>query len=288
MRSETQIVEKQKTATGTGRKREKSEQTLAAIVNSAMDLTARHGLQNLALGDIAKQLGISKSGVFVRVGSLEALQLLVVDECERQFRDMVLIPTLSEKPGLPQVDAVVRLWIAHGGSMKALLGAHYESQSGEDVSELGRRLQSGMSNWRKRLEGLVAHAVKLGQLRADTDVFTTFEGDNHVLLQLVAKGLLTDYAGEFEEMDQFGMVRFVAGLAVVFSEPSTHRTVQLKASPKIYNLAFHRAVENGYWTEPHATVNRDFTKVLFNSNWGVNSDTNIDAYMIELPANVLQ
>jgi AcrR family transcriptional regulator len=162
-------VEKQGAATGTGRKREKSEQTLAAIVGAAMDLTARHGLQNLALGDIAKQLGISKSGVFVRVGSLEALQLLVVDECERQFRDLVLIPTLSEKPGLPQVDAVVRLWIAHGGTMKALLGAHYESQSGEDVSELGRRLQSGMSNWRKRLEGLVAHALTLGQLRADTD-----------------------------------------------------------------------------------------------------------------------
>jgi len=162
-------VEKQGAATGTGRKREKSEQTLAAIVGAAMDLTARHGLQNLALGDIAKQLGISKSGVFVRVGSLEALQLLVVDECERQFRDLVLIPTLSEKPGLPQVDAVVRLWIAHGGTMKALLGAHYESQTGEDVSELGRRLQSGMSNWRKRLEGLVAHAATLGQLRADTD-----------------------------------------------------------------------------------------------------------------------
>ena len=162
-------VEKQGAATGTGRKREKSEQTLAAIVGAAMDLTARHGLQNLALGDIAKQLGISKSGVFVRVGSLEALQLLVVDECERQFRDLVLIPTLSEKPGLPQVDAVVRLWIAHGGTMKALLGAHYESQSGEDVTELGRRLQSGMSNWRKRLEGLVAHALTLGQLRADTD-----------------------------------------------------------------------------------------------------------------------
>lgn len=163
------MVDTQNTAAGSGRKREKSEQTLAAIIVAAMELTARHGLQNLALGDIAKQLGISKSGVFVRVGSLEALQLLVVDECERQFRDLVLIPTLSEKPGLPQVDAVVRLWITHGGSMKALLGAHYESQTGEDVSELGRRLQSGMSNWRKRLEGLVAHALKLGQLRADTD-----------------------------------------------------------------------------------------------------------------------
>jgi len=60
--------------------------------------------------------------------------------------------------------------------------------------------------------------------------------------------------------------------------------VQLQASPKILNLGFTRAVENGYWTEPHATVNRDFTKVLFNSNWGVNTDTDVDAYMIEFPA----
>jgi hypothetical protein len=64
--------------------------------------------------------------------------------------------------------------------------------------------------------------------------------------------------------------------------------VQLKASPKVYNLAFTRAVENGYWTEPHATVNRDFTKVLFNSNWGVDSDTDVDAYMIELPAGAVR
>jgi acyl-CoA oxidase len=51
-------------------------------------------------------------------------------------------------------------------------------------------------------------------LRADTDVFTTFEGDNTILLQLVAKGLLTDYRDEFSDLDQIGMVRFVASLAV--------------------------------------------------------------------------
>ncbi len=55
---------------------------------------------------------------------------------------------------------------------------------------------------------------RFAALKADTDVFTTFEGDNHVLLQLVAKGLLTDYASDFADMDQLGMVRFVAGLAV--------------------------------------------------------------------------
>jgi acyl-CoA oxidase len=62
-------------------------------------------------------------------------------------------------------------------------------------------------------------------LRADTDVFTTFEGDNHILLQLVAKGLLTDYAGEFEDLDQLGMMRFVASVAVetVIERTSVHK-----------------------------------------------------------------
>ena len=51
-------------------------------------------------------------------------------------------------------------------------------------------------------------------LRADTDVFTTFEGDNTILMQLVAKGLLTDFKDSFEDLDQIGMVRFVASTAV--------------------------------------------------------------------------
>ena len=71
-------------------------------------------------------------------------------------------------------------------------------------------------------------ANRFAALKADTDVFTTFEGDNHVLLQLVAKGLLTDYAGEFEEMDQLAMVRFVAGLAVdtVLERTSVHKLLE--------------------------------------------------------------
>ncbi len=62
-------------------------------------------------------------------------------------------------------------------------------------------------------------------LKADTDVFTTFEGDNTVLLQLVAKGLLTDYSSDFADLDQLGMVRFVAGLAVetVLERTNVHK-----------------------------------------------------------------
>jgi acyl-CoA oxidase len=51
---------------------------------------------------------------------------------------------------------------------------------------------------------------RLGALRADTDVFTTFEGDNTVLLQLVAKGLISGYADDFGHLDTLGTVRFVA------------------------------------------------------------------------------
>ncbi|MCW2842561.1 MAG: acyl-CoA oxidase domain protein [Nocardioides sp.] len=69
---------------------------------------------------------------------------------------------------------------------------------------------------------------RFAALKADTDVFTTFEGDNTVLLQLVAKGLLTDYSSEFEDMDQFGMVRFVANLAVetVIEKTNVHKLLE--------------------------------------------------------------
>jgi acyl-CoA oxidase len=51
---------------------------------------------------------------------------------------------------------------------------------------------------------------RLPALKADTDVFTTFEGDNTVLLQLVAKGLLTGYRDAFGSLDGWGRATFVA------------------------------------------------------------------------------
>ncbi|MCV2490610.1 acyl-CoA dehydrogenase family protein [Geodermatophilus sp. YIM 151500] len=53
---------------------------------------------------------------------------------------------------------------------------------------------------------------RLPHLKADTDVFTTFEGDNTVLLQLVAKGLLTGYREEFGSLDGWGRAAFIADL----------------------------------------------------------------------------
>jgi acyl-CoA oxidase len=54
---------------------------------------------------------------------------------------------------------------------------------------------------------------RLASLKADTDVFTTFEGDNTVLMQLVAKALLGEFREQFEETGFVGTLKHVAGQA---------------------------------------------------------------------------
>lgn len=53
-------------------------------------------------------------------------------------------------------------------------------------------------------------ANRLTGLKEDTDVFTTFEGDNTVLLQLVAKGLLTEFQETFEDNSPLAMIAFAS------------------------------------------------------------------------------
>lgn len=62
---------------------------------------------------------------------------------------------------------------------------------------------------------------RFASLRADLDVYVTFEGDNTVLLQLVAKRLLADYANEFRNVDFGVLARYVVGQA---ADVAIHRT----------------------------------------------------------------
>lgn len=50
---------------------------------------------------------------------------------------------------------------------------------------------------------------RLAALKADTDIFTTFEGDNTVLMQLVAKGLLTEFKQSFHDDGYRAVLRFL-------------------------------------------------------------------------------
>lgn len=69
---------------------------------------------------------------------------------------------------------------------------------------------------------------RLVTLKGDTDVFTTFEGDNVVLTQLVAKELLTAYSDEVRDLDALGWVRFAATMAgdVVRKQTGVRQLIQ--------------------------------------------------------------
>ena len=54
---------------------------------------------------------------------------------------------------------------------------------------------------------------RLSRLKNDTDVFTTFEGDNTVLLQLVAKSRLTEFKQEFHDINMLGIISYVTSQA---------------------------------------------------------------------------
>ena len=56
-------------------KTQRSGLTLAAILDTALEMAAADGLESLTIGEVAKRLGLSKSGVFSRIGSREALQI---------------------------------------------------------------------------------------------------------------------------------------------------------------------------------------------------------------------
>jgi hypothetical protein len=65
--------------------------------------------------------------------------------------------------------------------------------------------------------------------------------------------------------------------------------VELKPGGRIVRLAHTHSVvdqeqEHDYWAEPQASANRDFTRLLFTSNWGRSGSTEVEMYLIELPS----
>lgn len=84
-------------------------------------------------------------------------------------------------------------------------------------------------------------ANRIGELRADTDVFTTFEGDNTVLLQLVARSLLTDYREELGELQLWGALRFVTRRATIRVAELNPIVTRRTDPDHLRDPAFHRA-----------------------------------------------
>lgn len=61
--------------------------------------------------------------------------------------------------------------------------------------------------------------------------------------------------------------------------------VELKANPRVLNIAWHRSkhpTSDSYFHEPHATISRDGTRIAWTSNWGGSALNDLNAYQARL------
>ena len=150
----------------------KSEMTRTAIIGAALDLACEQGLEAISLQVVADRIGLSKSGVFSRVGSREALQKVVIEEYGRQFLAEVFVPAMQAPKGLPRLKAIVERWLVRMREVEVQKGCLYTAGAFElddRDGELRDFLLQQVSAWRSTLRRTVLQAVDAGHLRADTE-----------------------------------------------------------------------------------------------------------------------
>lgn len=149
----------------------KGEQTRAAILQAALELASRDGLEGLTIGLLAERLQMSKSGVFAHFGSREDLQVEVVREYHRRFEQEVFYPALKAPRGLPRLQSMLDRWTVKriaelsDGCILISGAVEFDDRTGEVRDELVHSVQM----LRTALLRAIVQARDEGHLRADTD-----------------------------------------------------------------------------------------------------------------------
>jgi AcrR family transcriptional regulator len=159
-------------STAEPRRRSDGEATHAAILAAAMRLASIEGLGSLTIGRLARELDISKSGVFAHFRSKQRLQRETVEAAETVFAREVVEPALAAPEGLARVEALCHSYLSYvergvfpGGCFFAQLLAEFDGPSGEihDLVVVGQR------GWLGMLTGLIVTAQRHGELNPDIE-----------------------------------------------------------------------------------------------------------------------
>lgn len=150
----------------------KGEMTRVAILDAALELSSRDGLEGLTIGLLAERMQMSKSGVFAHFGSREDLQVEVVREYHRRFEQEVFYPSLQEPRGLPRLWSMVRRWMEKRiqevttGCIYISGAVEYDDRAGSLVRD---ELVKSVTIWRAALNRAINQAKEEGHLRTDCD-----------------------------------------------------------------------------------------------------------------------
>ncbi|HAV38430.1 MULTISPECIES: TetR/AcrR family transcriptional regulator [Massilia] len=149
----------------------KGEQTRAAILDVALELASRNGLEGLTIGLLADRMNMSKSGVFAHFGSREDLQMEVLKLYHHRFEQEVFYPSVKEPRGLPRLESMFARWLKRV-SVEIASGCIYISGAVEYDDRPGPirdALVAMVRAWQGALLRAVQQSVDAGALQPDTD-----------------------------------------------------------------------------------------------------------------------
>jgi AcrR family transcriptional regulator len=149
----------------------KGELTRAAILDVALELASRDGLEGLTIGLLADRMNMSKSGVFAHFGSREDLQMEVLKLYHHRFEQEVFYPSVKEARGMPRLKAMFARWVKRV-SVEIASGCIYISGAVEYDDRPGQireELVSMVRAWQGALLRCVEQTIEVGDLKPDTD-----------------------------------------------------------------------------------------------------------------------
>jgi AcrR family transcriptional regulator len=150
----------------------KGERTREAILDEALRLVSKAGLDGLTIGTLAEATGLSKSGLFAHFGSREDLLLAVLAHGQKEFTEVVLKPALAKARGLPRLRAMFTNWLdwtesadLPGGCPMIGGATEFDDKPGP-VRDM---LAGGQRAWIDTLKRAVQQALQEEQLPPGTD-----------------------------------------------------------------------------------------------------------------------
>ncbi|MFC4565459.1 TetR/AcrR family transcriptional regulator [Nocardiopsis mangrovi] len=150
----------------------RGDHTRRAVLRRAVDLASVEGLDGLSIGRLAKELEISKSGLFAHFGAKEELQLAAIRAARRIYADVVVAPALEAPPGLARIWALSESWFGYSRSRVFPGGCFFARVGHEFGARTGRvhdALASASREWLELIERSAEDARRSGELAAGTD-----------------------------------------------------------------------------------------------------------------------
>jgi AcrR family transcriptional regulator len=148
-------------------RRARGDRTRHQVAMQAATVASSAGLSSISLDGLARDLGLSKSGVAAAFGSKLELQLGAVRKAAEVFTEHVIVPAIEEPPGRPRLAALVEAWLSYvekrvfpGGCFMVAVLPEFDSQPGPVRDELSRIRTA----WLQILAIEVSHMQESGEL----------------------------------------------------------------------------------------------------------------------------